>query len=542
MRSIKTDPQLTHLENRVLHYADIYKRTLPEIRFFILDPMEFSSLLIKNVYPTSPVNIWEGKQMAHTRHRIETGQESALYYEVVQTGRPSYAYLNNTNNAMMQASVMAHVVGHCEFSELNVMGDSTDDRSEFVMYLSRKVERCRQQMGEQNYRMYWNACESVKPLIAANSQFNVDNSVETDTSLTSSGIPAPEEEKSFFDSLPFSSTVSSFLQEPMKNHNNLIKKELQRTSRRETLSWRGYKIKAPCQDVMGFLRKFAPRSIGESAILDYMYTINSTQEFVIRTQIMNEGWAMYWENKIMMDLFKERACDGIIDYCKTVSGVCYPRPYFMRNPYHLGYHMWRHIEQLYNDGKVCAEYFNEKDLFKKQNWSVQSDIDPIEAMKNIVQTCTDYEFLRRFLTVDLVEKFHLNRMDKRMAQQFGLKPDDVYKEDQRWVWLDPNPVKEEMLQFFTHLHKPRIYLIDVDFMEGGLLLFHRDDGRALRKSWIKPTLANINLIWKGPVSLLIKDTIYSFSSGNFKRTSVEAPTFDTIVERMQCEEKPFRMK
>ena len=82
MRSIKTDSELTQLESRVMHYAEVYKRTLPEIRFFILDSMEFASLLIKHVYPSSPVNIWEGKQMVNTRHRIEAGQESALYYEV----------------------------------------------------------------------------------------------------------------------------------------------------------------------------------------------------------------------------------------------------------------------------------------------------------------------------------------------------------------------------------------------------------------------------------------------------------------------------
>ena len=158
MRSITSAPKLKYLEDRVLHYAEEFKRTIPEIRFFILDPMEFASLLLKNVYPTSPVNIWEGKKMVNTRYRIESGQESSLYYEVVQTGRPSYAYLNETNNAMTQASVMAHVIGHCEFSELNIMQDSNDDRTEFAMYLSRKVERCRQQMGEQNYRMYWNAC------------------------------------------------------------------------------------------------------------------------------------------------------------------------------------------------------------------------------------------------------------------------------------------------------------------------------------------------------------------------------------------------
>ena len=33
--------------------------------------------------------------------------------------------------------------------------------------------------------------------------------------------------------------------------------------------------------------------------------------------------------------------------------------------------------------------------------------------------------------------------------------------------------------------------------DGGLLLYHRDDGRRLRSNWIQPTLKNLNMIWKG---------------------------------------------
>ena len=116
MRSIASDPVLSQLADRVLHYAKAFGRRLPEIRFFILERLEFASLLEKHVYPTSPINIWEGKRIVHKKHRIESGQETSLYYEVVQTGNPSYAYLDSSNSAVTQASVMAHVVGHCEFS------------------------------------------------------------------------------------------------------------------------------------------------------------------------------------------------------------------------------------------------------------------------------------------------------------------------------------------------------------------------------------------------------------------------------------------
>jgi stage V sporulation protein R len=254
---------------------------------------------------------------------------------------------------------------------------------------------------------------------------------------------------------------------------------------------------------------------------------------------MNEGWAMYWEHKIMKRLFEERACTGIIDYCKIFAGVCYPRPYYQRNPYHLGYYMWNHIEELYEQGRVSLDFVEETDVAKKDAWDKPGTKKPLEEMEHIIRTCTDYEFLRRFLTSELIEKFHLNRVPKSHIPHLKLSASDVVREDRQFVWLEPEPVKEQMLNFFTHFHRPRIYLIDVDFLEGGLLLYHRDDGRDLRRRWIRPTLKNINMVWKGPVSLLCRESLYTLSAGKFKNSSVEAPEFDTIVERMQEGRRPF---
>ena len=538
MRSVRTDPELKALEDRILHYAhDVFHRTLPEMRFFILDPKEFSSLLHKRVYPVSPVNLWEGKDMVTTRYRIESGQESSLYYEVVQTGRPSYAYLNETNSPMVQASVMAHVVGHCEFSELNVLQDSNNDRTEYVVHLVKKVERFRPQLGENHYQSYWNAVESLVPMIAPNSQFNLESSVETDATLSRTKSSEESQDPPIF-AEPYSYTLSSVMGGALDS-NALVESEKRQRVRRETLSRRGYKLRAPCQDIMGFLKQFAPASSGENAILDYLYTVHSTHDFVIRTQIMNEGWAMYWEHAIMKKLFEERACKGIVDYCKIFAGVCYPRPYFQRNPYHLGYYLWKHIEELYRQGRVSLDYYEETDQTAKETWNRPSGEDPLKAMEKIVRTCTDYEFLRRFLTPSLVEEFHLNRIPKQMAASLGIRAKDVARDNAHYVWIDPEPVKEEMLNFFTHFHRPRIYLIDTDFIEGGLLLFHRNDNRSLRKKWIKPTLKNINLVWKGPVCLLTGDTLYTYSAHKFRHEPVTAPTFEEVSERLRSGKKPF---
>ncbi|MBI5014397.1 MAG: SpoVR family protein [Deltaproteobacteria bacterium] len=536
MRSVQSDPALAALLDRVLHHARAFGRTLPEIRFFILEGLEFASLLEKNVYPRSPTNIWEGKRMVNRRHRIETGQETTLYYEVVQTGNPSYAYLNSSNPPVTQASVMAHVVGHCEFSELNVLRDSNPERTEFVLHLVRKVDLARQQMGEKDYTAYWNACESAASLIAPNSQFNLDGSVLTETAMGHEY--SLEEEPSRPTVQPVFETLDTLLH--AGSSGGVFQRELTQRRRRETLSRRGFLLRAPCQDVFGFLRYHAPASVAERAILDYQYVARAPQDFVRRTQIMNEGWAMYWEKKLMTELFRERAVKGIIEYCRVFSGVCYPRPYFARNPYHLGYHLWRHIEELYRDGKVSLAYTTETDREVKEHWKVETGIDPVEALGHLVRTLTDYEFLRRFLSTSLIDELQLNRIDRGTAERLGVKPADVVRADERWVWLDPEPIREEMLRFYTHFYRPRIYVIDTDFRDGGLLLYHRDDGRALRPDWIKPTLRNLNAIWKAPVALLTKGSLHAWAAGRYREDSVTPWAFEEILDRMSKGERPFR--
>lgn len=538
MRMIHSDKELKHLEARCLHFAQHFGMTLPEVRFYILDGLEFASLLEKRVYPVSPTNIWEGKRMTSKKYRIQEGMESSLYYEVVQTGNPSYAYLNNTNNAMTQATVIAHVYGHCEFSELNVLKDSNPDRTEFVMWLVRKVNQSRRQMGEKSYLSYWNAAESALSMIAPNSQYNVDNAVETDSGSGGRRLDLDREEEeqaSLFS--PFSETLEALLRAPKKT--SAFEEEMKTKRRQETLSRRGYRLRAPCQDVMGFLREFAPTTQAERNILDYLYVVHAPSDFVIRTQIMNEGWAMYWEKKIMLELFAERACKGVIEYAKMFSGVCYPRPYYQRNPYHLGFHMWTYLEEAIRKGRISIDYQEETDRGTKENWDRGDGRDPVDVMRRLVRTTTDYEFLRRFLTPELIHEFHLNRIHQREFVRLGISKREVVKEDKNWVWLNPEPLKGEMLKFFTHFYRPRIYVIDVDFEDGGLLLFHRDDGRRLRTGWIQPTLKNINMLWKGGVSLISRNTMYQYSGGRQREKRIRELRFETVVERITDGKKPL---
>jgi len=323
------------------------------------------------------------------------------------------------------------------------------------------------------------------------------------------------------------------------SHREVILSQSRKKQSQETLSRRGYKLMAPCQDVLGFLYNFAPTSQSEKRVLEYHYKVHEHQDFVVRTQIMNEGWAMYWEKKIMTEIFKERRVPGIIEYAKSFSGVCYPRPYFMRNPYHLGFHLWTHIEEEFKKGRISLDFMEETDRETRNQWNRPTNREAMAFMESLVRSITDYEFIRRFLTPELIEQFHLNRIPHGMARQMGLSKDDIVRQDERYVWIDPRPIKQEMLQFFTHFYRPRIYVIDSDYNDGGLLLYHRDDGRNLRKDWIRPTLKNMNTLWKGGVYLYSQDKLHAYSGERYSETRAEKVSFAQIEERIQQGTKPL---
>jgi len=533
MIGIGRHPQLEYLRKRVMHYAAEFGMTLPEIRFFLLNSEEFMSVLEKGVFPCSPQNIWEGKEIITRRHRIQIGLDPGTYYEVVQCGNPSYAYLNDGNNVVNQASVMAHVCGHAEFSKINILNDVEENRTERVMWLTKQVGLAQNFLGSIEYRRFWNAAASVTQFTHPKSQYNLQNSIEHDNIIP--------EDLHAENSAPLMSYFSSSINELYGDDNedtikNRISDEKKRRQQRIEMSRSGYRIKAPCEDVFGFLVEHAPANEAERDILKYLYAVNKNGEFVRRTQIMNEGWCMYWEAKIMRKLFGEGSVTGVIDYCSTLSKVCSPRPYFARNPYHLGYVMWQQIEEDFQKGKISLAYVNEKDVDTKKQWNRPPERNPIEFMRNLVRTITDYEFIRRYLTEELIHKFHLNRVPMYQAEQMYLPPDRIMKHNDDWVWLNPEGIKDEMLSRFTHFGQPRIYVVDNDYNgEGGLLLYHRnDDIGILRPDWVDPTMRHIAKLWKAPVYLITYDDnddgeLVSLVKQKFTREEYEEyPSFEVV--------------
>jgi len=536
---------LRKIKSRIVDIAEGLGMTLPEMRCFLVDWQEFICLIEKNVFPSSPTNIWEGKEVVNKRLRVERGVEPGIIYEVVQPGDPSYVYLNETNSDCINASVMAHVCGHCEFAKIGAKASCEVDRTERVLYLTRLVNAAKDRMGERDYIRYWNAAESLIPFVRPDSQYSLENSLERDTAISEQVLNTEESGSS--GSRYYSSSLARLLEFGEAADKRRMQKAVDHKRQQNEIDRKGYRLRAPCEDIMGFIMQNTQASDYERSILHYLYEVNRQYRRFMHTQIMDEGWCMYWEKKIMMDMLKERHVTGAIEYLKTFAHVCYPRPFFMRNPYHLGYSLWCEIEDLHSKGKLTVDYVEEKDRDTKENWDRKPKEDTIEYMRNLVRTITDHEFLRRFLTLDLIEKFCLNRIPINMAKIMGIPPNDVYREDKLFIWIHPLIVRESMLRSFLHFGRPRVYIIDDDFKsEGGLLLYHRNDKLGtLRENWIPGTLASVSKLWKRPVHLITYDDdetgqLISFTGGSMQDSvDIQYPDFDEVRANMLSGKKGY---
>ena len=159
--------------------------------------------------------------------------------------------------------------------------------------------------------------------------------------------------------------------------------------------------------------------------------------------------AMYWKRKLWLSCSKNNRSK---DYWlrSSLLGVCYPRPYYMRNPYHLGFYLEPHWGALpRRESKFGFSWGNKPR--RQRSWKRSSTKTLMQQMEHLVKTVTDFEFLRRFLPwtgawVSWTDSVNVKYLQLRI-------PPDSIVEDRYNIWIDPEPIKNEMLNFFTHFHR-----------------------------------------------------------------------------------------
>jgi stage V sporulation protein R len=228
---------------------------------------------------------------------------------------------------------------------------------------------------------------------------------------------------------------------------------------------------APESDLLWFIARYAPEL--EDWERDIFLAVRKESFYfypVFACQIMNEGWASFWQAKLLREAdFLPQ--DLYLDAIKAHSDVV--RPYagerqvaLSINPYHLGFVMWEHIVE--HAGR--------------------------EQAGRIMREDDDFSFIRNHLDEGLAEKLGLFEYLAESDGRIEVKSKDL------------DGIREQILARKFNFGAPAVSVSQVH-VDGALELDHdhRRDGRGLDRARAERVLEYIHRVWRRPVRLQTVD-------------------------------------
>jgi stage V sporulation protein R len=368
-------------------------------------------------------------------------------FEVVFPGNPGRAYLARSNSLQENTLVIAHVLGHADFSRNNDLFVKSQEQVGYRIVdqaaaHARRIARAIEEYGQ----------EKVEPVLdaALALEAHIDTFKGLRRELYPEYIavdpgPVQDDFQTRFHALP-----GQELPAPPAE-----------TRRRADVP------PNPEQDLLWFIAHYAPELEGWER--DIFLAVREESFYfypVFACQIMNEGWASYWHARLL------READFIpqneyLDAIKTHSDVVRPhaadnQASLSINPYHLGFCMWEKIIES---------------LGLERAFEIRAQDD-------------DFSFIRNYLEEELVEELNLFRYQ---ASKNGAV---------EVVETDIGELRDAILAPKYNFGAPAVLARHID-VDGTLHLLHEKetDGRGLDLERSEKVLEYGHRVWRRPVKL-----------------------------------------
>lgn len=378
-----------------------------------------------------------GKAFEQIKTMYDYGVQG-LPYELVINSDPCLAYLMRDNTLCLQILTMAHVYGHNDFFKNNFNFRIATDAKETIARFKARADRVRAYIEDPSI-----GPEAVERFLDAAHALAFNRS----RNLAIRRESAEEKRRRILESLrrppdPFA--------------------HLHRREEEPELDLHRIPLE-PEEDILLFIRDHNPRLAEWQK--DLLTIVDEEACYFlpqIETKIMNEGWASFWHHRIMnsLDLPQGIRLEFIVRHNQVVC----PHPGSL-NPYHIGFVVWRDIEERYGTDK----------LFEVR------EVD------------RDVSFLRRFLTPELMRELDLFTYRPRGEHLVV----DKVADEENW-----EEVKRELLRRIGTGNIPVIRIHDADYRgRRALYLVHEHDGRDLDMTHAEKTLGYVRELWGHDVHL-----------------------------------------
>ena len=371
-------------------------------------------------------------------------------FEVVFPGNPGRAYLAKGNSVPENALVIAHVLGHADFSKHNALFKRSQEEVGYriVEQAASHAQRISASIEEYGQERVERVLDAALALEA-----HVDTYKGVRREPYSASPPAADRAESNFS--------SRFHELPGEESGLSAGLEGAAPSLPPS----------PEHDLLWFIANYAPEMEGWER--DIFLAVREESFYfypVFACQIMNEGWACYWHARLLREA-EFLSQQDYLDAIKTHSDVVRPHASgnqvaLAPNPYHLGFCMWE---------KIIEER-------------------GIEAAFEIRRNEDDFGFVRNYLTPELAAELD-------MFEYVASKDGSIEVVD---TGIDA--LHDAILGSKYNFGAPVVAADQVD-PDGTLHLVHdhASDGRGLDLRRTERVLEYIHRVWRRTVNLRTVD-------------------------------------
>jgi len=426
-----------------------------------------------------PVNYrhWSFGRDYDRQRTIYEHSGSGMPYEMVLNTSPPKAYLMENNPFVCQVLVIAHVYGHVDFFRMNVNFKKTSRD-----ILAKSYEAAARFGRYEHYH----GLSATEPLIDAGQalQFNIDPDIHKKSETRQ------EQWERLYANKDEAKPGDGF-------------SELFPQKKKKRPDYREFAHKTPLEptrDVLGYIIQNSPKPLQEWE-QDMLSVIRAQGMYLypqLRTKIANEGWAAYWHERIMRQLFKEKYLtpEEHGTYTNYHSAVLAPNP-FQLNPYYLGKNIFMDIKDRWDKGKFGREWEECDSDYDREHWDTGYGKGDEKIFK-VRKIYSDRMLLEHFLTDELIHKLQLYIYEERPRQDGG--SDIVVVEN------DPEVIRYQLKQLHADGGMPRILVQNGNYkQQQELYLVHQFEGSPLETDYLEKTLEHIYYLWGRPVHLQTVD-------------------------------------
>jgi len=475
--------RLIKIENRINQIVtEELKLNCYPIEFDVIPAQKMLEIMAYNI-PTNISNWKYGREYEREKTIYEHSKRT-LPYEVVINSNPAKAYLMKENRFAVQALVIAHVYGHVAFFTNNKYFQNSRQDIIGIMYEASK----RFNEYERRYGV-----EEVEKTIDAG------HALQRHSSPFEPRETEDEKRKRIFeqkkkqlyihggDFADFTNFDVDKINEDVELYNQKL--------------WRKLKLKTPVEPTEDILRYLIDNSrVLEDWQKDILEVLRMEGQYywpIIKTKIMNEGFAVLIHEKVINQLYKEglltNAEHAEFNYANSLVKGESP---FNINPYLIGSKIWEDIEDRWNKGKYGRDWKNCMDAKTKLNWDTQ-ELKGWEKCKSVMATYIDWFFIQEFLTLDLIQDLNLYLFEVKE------KPQSI---DYVISHRDAEKIKKKLVHFLAVNKIPTILIVEGNFNNRGQLkLQHKYDNIPLDKTYAEKTLKHVEYLWGNKVVLYTYD-------------------------------------